>query len=193
MRSVVRICLSVLVLLTVLVLVRFFFSFLFFFFFFFFSFLFLDLLSLPTVNLIKENNEVVGVEYEHKGETKREHGSVILATGGFGADFDPEGYLAKYKPETLPLSTTNGDHCTGDGMKMGAKIGAGLVDMEMVQVHPTGLVDPNEPDSKGFFFFFPFFEISFYSYIVIIHFFFFYFFFPPIIMIISLFFFYSSS
>jgi predicted heme/steroid binding protein len=33
-------------------------------------------------------------------------------------------------------------------MKMGAEAGADLVDMELVQVHPTGLVDPNEPDCK---------------------------------------------
>lgn len=100
------------------------------------------------VKLIKQGNEVVGVEYTHKGETKQEFGVVILATGGFGHDFSPDGFLAKYKPETLPLSTTNGDHCTGDGMKMGSQIGADLVDMELVQVHPTGLVDPKEPNSK---------------------------------------------
>eukprot|EP00008_Paramoeba_atlantica_P005363 CAMPEP_0201488932 /NCGR_PEP_ID=MMETSP0151_2-20130828/20468_1 /ASSEMBLY_ACC=CAM_ASM_000257 /TAXON_ID=200890 /ORGANISM="Paramoeba atlantica, Strain 621/1 / CCAP 1560/9" /LENGTH=608 /DNA_ID=CAMNT_0047874365 /DNA_START=17 /DNA_END=1843 /DNA_ORIENTATION=- len=100
-------------------------------------------------SLIKDGDEVVGVEYTFKGETKKEYGVVIVATGGFGHDFTGEdSFLKKYKPETLPLSTTNGDHCTGDGMKMGAAIGANLVDMEMVQVHPTGLVDPNEPDSK---------------------------------------------
>jgi flavocytochrome c len=98
---------------------------------------------------LKEGNEVIGVEFTHKGETKREYGAVIVATGGFAHDFEGEdSFLKKYKPETLHLSTTNGDHCTGDGMKMGAAIGASLVDMEMVQVHPTGLVDVNEPNSK---------------------------------------------
>eukprot|EP00009_Paramoeba_aestuarina_P008929 CAMPEP_0201507254 /NCGR_PEP_ID=MMETSP0161_2-20130828/965_1 /ASSEMBLY_ACC=CAM_ASM_000251 /TAXON_ID=180227 /ORGANISM="Neoparamoeba aestuarina, Strain SoJaBio B1-5/56/2" /LENGTH=606 /DNA_ID=CAMNT_0047901563 /DNA_START=27 /DNA_END=1847 /DNA_ORIENTATION=- len=98
--------------------------------------------------LIKEGDEVVGVEYHHNGENKKEYGAVILATGGFGHDFTADGFLAKYKPETLPLSTTNGEHCTGDGLKMGSDAGAELVDMELVQVHPTGLVDPNEPQSK---------------------------------------------
>jgi len=46
------------------------------------------------------------------------------------------------------LPTTNGDHCTGDGLKMSMAIGADLVDLEWIQVHPTGLVHPEEPDAK---------------------------------------------
>ena len=55
---------------------------------------------------------------------------------------------AKHRPDTLPLSTTNGEHCTGDGLKMLMKIGGRPIDLEKVQVHPTGLIDPKEPDSK---------------------------------------------
>lgn len=44
--------------------------------------------------------------------------------------------------------TTNGDHCTGDGHKMAMLIGAKGIDLEKVQVHPTGLVDPKDPDAK---------------------------------------------
>ncbi|CAD6921455.1 unnamed protein product, partial [Tilletia controversa] len=71
---------------------------------------------------------------------------VILATGGYAADFDEGegGLLKKYRPELLKLSTTNGDHCTGDGQKMIAAIGGKLIDLEKVQVHPTGLVDPKD-------------------------------------------------
>merc|ERR1711998_733262 len=43
---------------------------------------------------------------------------------------------------------TNGEHCTGDGIKMGEKVGAETVDLEWVQVHPTGLVKPDDPDAK---------------------------------------------
>jgi len=46
------------------------------------------------------------------------------------------------------LPNTNGDHCTGDGHKLAIGIGASAIDMEKVQVHPTGLVDPKEPDAK---------------------------------------------
>ena len=47
--------------------------------------------------------------------------------------------LAKYRPDLLHLPTTNGDHTTGDGIKMGEAIGARSIDLEWVQVHPTGL------------------------------------------------------
>lgn len=48
----------------------------------------------------------------------------------------------------MHLPTTNGDHCTGDGQKMVIDIGGAGIDLEKVQVHPTGLVDPSEPDAK---------------------------------------------
>jgi len=51
-------------------------------------------------------------------------------------------------PSLLALPTTNGDHCTGDGIKLARSLGANTVDMEAVQVHPTGLVDPEEPEAK---------------------------------------------
>lgn len=98
--------------------------------------------------LIYENGQVNGVVYELDGKSTRLPGAVILASGGYAADFAKDGLLAKYRPDTLPLSTTNGPHCTGDGHKMASLIGARTIDMEKVQVHPTGLVDPNEPDAK---------------------------------------------
>ena len=50
--------------------------------------------------------------------------AVILATGGLGRVY---------------AFTTNGNICTGDGMALAYRAGAGLKDMEMVQFHPTGL------------------------------------------------------
>eukprot|EP00438_Fugacium_kawagutii_P006677 Skav219089 [mRNA] locus=scaffold1574:93824:96882:+ [translate_table: standard] len=38
---------------------------------------------------------------------------------GFGADFTSNSLLAQYRPDLLHLPTTNGEHCTGDGIKMG--------------------------------------------------------------------------
>merc|ERR1719491_2472692 len=75
-------------------------------------------------------------------------GPVILATGGFGADFTSNSLLAQYRPDLMHLPTTNGEHCTGDGIKMGEAIGAKSVDLEWVQVHPTGLVKPDDADAK---------------------------------------------
>merc|ERR1712003_386077 len=91
---------------------------------------------------------VVGCKYEKSGEVLKEFGCVILCSGGFGADFSNDSLLAKYRPDLLHLPTTNGEHCTGDGIKMGEAIGAKTIDLEWVQVHPTGLVKPDDPDAK---------------------------------------------
>src|SRR4051794_31566394 len=50
--------------------------------------------------------------------------TVILATGGNGQVYNP---------------TTNALICTGDGIAMAYRLGAPLMDMEMVQYHPTTL------------------------------------------------------
>jgi succinate dehydrogenase / fumarate reductase flavoprotein subunit len=50
--------------------------------------------------------------------------AVILATGGNGQCFKP---------------TTNALICTGDGISMAYRIGAPVMDMEMIQYHPTTL------------------------------------------------------
>ena len=55
--------------------------------------------------------------------------AVILATGGNGQVFQP---------------TTNALICTGDGIAMAYRVGAKLMDMEMIQYHPTTLA------GKGF-------------------------------------------
>ncbi|KAI1311609.1 hypothetical protein EDD11_003349 [Mortierella claussenii] len=102
-------------------------------------------------NLIKENGVVVGAEYEHLNEPGKKiqvWGPVVLATGGYAADFSSDSLLKKYRPDLLDLPTTNGDHTTGDGIKMTLAIGGKTINMEKVQVHPTGLVDPREPDAK---------------------------------------------
>lgn len=109
------------------------------------------------------DGSVCGVEYEKDGKSFSEEGPVVIATGGFGADFSDDSLLksmseawrglsawnnVKVLPNLMSLPTTNGDHCTGDGIKMATQIGAGTVDMEAIQVHPTGLVSPEEPDAK---------------------------------------------
>jgi succinate dehydrogenase/fumarate reductase flavoprotein subunit len=75
-------------------------------------------------------------------------GPVILATGGFGADFTSNSLLAQYRPDLMHLPTTNGEHCTGDGIKWGVALGAKCIVFVWVQVHPTGLVKPDDPDAK---------------------------------------------
>ena len=98
--------------------------------------------------LLKEGDKVVGVEYEFKGKKNKAYGPVVLATGGYAADFGEDSLLKKWRPEIFDLSTTNGAHCTGDGHKMVQRIGGQTIDMEKVQVHPTGLIDESDPKAK---------------------------------------------
>ncbi|KAI0799467.1 FAD binding domain-containing protein [Xylaria sp. FL0064] len=98
--------------------------------------------------LNKEGNKITGVQYETNGETSSVDGPVILATGGYAADFGDTSLLKKHRPDTFGLATTNGSHATGDGQKMVMAIGGNGIDMDKVQVHPTGLVDPKDPGSK---------------------------------------------
>merc|ERR1739838_1216435 len=90
---------------------------------------------------------VVGCEYRKAGKVLKEFGPVVFASGGFGADFGSDSLLAMYRPDLLHLPTTNGEHCTGDAIKMGESIGAKTIDLEWVQVHPTGLVKPDDADA----------------------------------------------
>lgn len=96
----------------------------------------------------KSGNLVTGVTYKHNNETKSADGVVVLATGGYAADFGDTSLLKQHRPDTFGLSSTNGTHATGDGQKMLMAIGANGIDMDKVQVHPTGLVDPKDPTAK---------------------------------------------
>merc|ERR1712066_600549 len=98
--------------------------------------------------LLMNGNTCIGLIYEKGGKDTKEFGPVILASGGFGADFTANSLLAQYRPDLMHLPTTNGEHCTGDGIKMGEAIGAKSIDLEWVQVHPTGLVKPDDADAK---------------------------------------------
>merc|ERR1712151_835117 len=99
--------------------------------------------------LTDANGHVCGVECVDKdGNVSEERGPVIIATGGFGADFTSDSLLMKHRPDLAHLPTTNGDHCTGDGLKMTMAVGGECIDLEWVQVHPTGLVHPDEADAK---------------------------------------------
>ena len=60
--------------------------------------------------------------------------AVILATGGFGANLD---MVVEYKPDLAGFMTTNAPGTQGQGIDMAVAIGAGTVDMDQIQIHPT--------------------------------------------------------
>lgn len=77
-----------------------------------------------------------GVTAQLADGTKRElrADAVILATGGFGASSQ---LITKYRPDLAGYQTTNQPGATGDGLALAEAVGAKLVDMDQIQVHPT--------------------------------------------------------
>lgn len=84
--------------------------------------------------LLTEKGHIIGIKADAQKEYVIKTKAVVLATGGFGAGKD---LLAKYRSDLLNLRTTNQPGATGDGISLAQSIGAKLVDMDQVQVHPT--------------------------------------------------------
>ncbi|MGD1005271.1 MAG: fumarate reductase (CoM/CoB) subunit TfrA [Methanoregulaceae archaeon] len=94
-----------------------------------------DTLAETTViDLLKEGDRVIGaLAFDDSGEVVLiKADSTILATGGGTRVFD---------------ISTNSASGTGDGFASGYRAGAELIDMEMIQFHPTGAVYPT--DARG--------------------------------------------
>lgn len=74
--------------------------------------------------------------------------SVVLATGGFGANVEMrEKYNTLWPTLGEQVLTTNVPGATGDGIVMATKAGAQLVDMEYIQLFPYG--DPQTGAMTG--------------------------------------------
>ena len=92
-------------------------------------------MEICVVALLKEGERVIGAfGYDReRGRFKIFRAkAVVLATGGIGK---------AYK------ITSNSWDCTGDGHSLAYHAGAGLIDMEYIQFHPTGMVWP--PSVRG--------------------------------------------
>ncbi|KNG80026.1 FAD dependent oxidoreductase, partial [Aspergillus nomiae NRRL 13137] len=72
------------------------------------------------------------------------NGPVVFASGGFAGD--AHGLLAKYRPDLAGIPSTN--QAVEGTQPLLEDVGAGLVDMEQVQIHPTGFVDEKEPSAS---------------------------------------------
>ena len=85
----------------------------------------------PATEILMQDGKAVGVKAE--GYTVNAK-SVVLASGGFGANLD---MVAQLKPELKGFVTTNAPGNTGDGIQMVQAVGAATVDMDQIQIHPT--------------------------------------------------------
>ncbi|KAF2713516.1 Flavocytochrome c [Pleomassaria siparia CBS 279.74] len=100
--------------------------------------------SCTVTKIIRTGSRVTGVEYSGEDRVLKElHGPVIFASGGFGGD--ATGLLAQFRPDLAGFPSTN-DPRPGSQPLLTA-IGAQVIDMELVQVHPTGFIDPADPSS----------------------------------------------
>lgn len=82
--------------------------------------------------LTDDSGAVVGVKTAD-GETFSAK-AVVLASGGLGANPD---LILKYRPDLEGYVTTNQPGATGDGYVMAEAVGAELVQMDQIQIHPT--------------------------------------------------------
>jgi hypothetical protein len=107
--------------------------------------------------LVTKGQTVVGVEYKvvtaKDQDTAVRTGvvlgrNVLIATGGYASDYQADSLLKKHRPDLLPYATTNNKGTTGDGHKLALEVGAHAVDMDDVQVHPTGFHNPADPSNK---------------------------------------------
>lgn len=90
----------------------------------------------PARELVVSDGAVCGVVVEDKGGNLAtyEAKAVVLATGGFGHNFD---MISMYRPDLAEFVTTNAPGVQGDGMAMAQAAGANLIQMDQIQIHPT--------------------------------------------------------
>lgn len=105
--------------------------------------------SCQVLKLLRGGNVITGVEYRCNDEatTQTLYGPVIVAAGGFAGD--AAGLLARHRPDLAGYPTTN--EARPGGVSLLSEAGAALLDMEEVQIHPTGFVDPSSPSSPSKF------------------------------------------
>lgn len=97
-----------------------------------------------TALLTSNDGGVRGISYVTYGKASEQTTGdlkapfVLLATGGYAADFSNTSLLQKHRPGLLQYGTTNGAWATGDGHKVAMLAGAQGVDLDFVQVcHKT--------------------------------------------------------
>ncbi|KAI1618195.1 FAD binding domain-containing protein [Exophiala viscosa] len=98
-------------------------------------------INTTVTKVLTSQGEVIGVESQQGGNVQTLHGPVVFATGGFAGD--STGALTRYRPDLHGYPSTN--EALPGSQDLLSEIGAQLLDMDQVQVHPTGFIDPKDP------------------------------------------------
>ncbi len=97
--------------------------------------------------ILMEDGKAAGVKVQSEnGEYTISAKAVILASGGFGADLKR---VAELKPELDGFVTTNAPTITGDGLDMAVAVGAALVDIDQIQIHPSVYTETSSLITEG--------------------------------------------
>ncbi len=107
------------------------------------------LLEAKAEELLVQDGAVVGAVAAGKaGKITVYAKSVIIATGGFGANVEMRNeYNTELWPDLTNLKTTNHTGATGDGIILGQAVGADLTGMQYIQLLPMG--DPETGSLSG--------------------------------------------
>ncbi|KAG8169285.1 hypothetical protein KVR01_000030 [Diaporthe batatas] len=96
------------------------------------------------LTLPEDKGTVTGVQYTQEGSPHTLEGAVVFTTGGFAGD--TWGLLKQYRPDLAGLPSTNDNRPGTHGIL--TDLGAHLVDMDSVQIHPTGFILPSDPQLR---------------------------------------------
>ncbi|WP_218119739.1 flavocytochrome c [Pelagirhabdus alkalitolerans] len=106
------------------------------------------LVNTEVKEMIMDGDKVVGVEAEgENGKVTVKAESVVLASGGFGADVDMRNEYNTEWPDLSDIPTTNHTGATGEGIEMVKDVGANLIGMDDIQLLPMG--DPETGSLSG--------------------------------------------
>lgn len=95
--------------------------------------------------IISDGHEVTAIQVQTSDNSFEtiDVKELIVATGGFAADTKSvDSLIKKYRPDLLDMPTTNAETISGDGQKIVSRdCNAKLMDMDVIQINPTGFVD----------------------------------------------------
>ena len=93
------------------------------------------LYNTTVTEIIMKDGRAVGVKADSEtADYTINAKAVILATGGFGGN---EQMIVENNPALAGYVSTNAPGATGDGIVMAQEVGADVVDMDQIQLHPT--------------------------------------------------------